>query len=86
MLDLPHGLWVLLGHQRETLRLIEEPEQGFRSDPLQRSTGAAGKITFGASCGGPGATELGCAWVLFEPDYGTGFRLVVASGRVGWGL
>jgi len=53
-------------------------------------SGAAGKITFGASCGGPGATELGCAWVLFEPDYGTGFRLGgsflnkfgVASGSV----
>jgi hypothetical protein len=53
-------------------------------------SGAAGKIKFGASCVGPGATELGCAWILFEPDYGTGFRLGgsflnkfgVASGSV----
>ncbi|MGA9625483.1 MAG: M36 family metallopeptidase [Bryobacteraceae bacterium] len=38
-------------------------------------SGAAGKITFGASCGGAGATDLGCAWILFEPDSGTGYRL-----------
>ena len=38
-------------------------------------SGAAGKITFDASCGGAGATDLGCAWILFEPDSGTGYRL-----------
>jgi hypothetical protein len=38
-----------------------------------RFSGAAGKITSVAACGG--ATGLGCAWILFEPDYGTGFRL-----------
>jgi hypothetical protein len=38
-----------------------------------RFSGVAGKITSVAACGG--ATGLGCAWILFEPDYGTGFRL-----------
>jgi hypothetical protein len=36
-------------------------------------SGAAGKITWGTAC--PGVPGLGCAWILFEPDYGTGFSL-----------
>ena len=36
-------------------------------------SGAAGRIASVAPCGGsPG---LGCAWILFEPDSGTGFRV-----------
>ena len=38
-----------------------------------RFSGAAGKIASVAACGG--ATGLGYAWILFEPDSGTGFRV-----------
>lgn len=38
-----------------------------------RFSGAAGKIASVAA--GGGATGLGYAWILFEPDSGTGFRV-----------
>jgi hypothetical protein len=61
-------------HKRDEREPGERVVANSRADQ-RRGFGAAGKITFGASCIGPGASELGCAWVLSEPDYGTGFRL-----------